>query len=488
MNHLRLPSTSEELHQMRRLLIAGVGILVLCGFYWAQTLEGLIGYVALTLAALLPMALWVRLGAPGVPVLPAVSALFYVYYAVPIARENFGSASATPDDVLRAAMTAAAFLLAATSAWWVITREWIRRPRRETADIVSKAQLRQMIAIGLVVGTTLQLGVMIGWLAALGTFFGVVRDVSVAVAGIACYMIGYGCARGVLRGQALVFALGGMAFMVALSWTSLLLVGGMQYLLAAMLGYVITSKRIPWRMAIAVAALLVVLHAGKGEMRSHYWSLAPGADATTSLFDLPGLFAQWFGDGVQVIVTGESHQDLFDRASLLYRLIFVQQMTPAYIPYLSGESYQYLGDFLTPRFLDPDKVASQVATALLNIRYGVQTAQAAQSTAIGWGVVAEAYANFGDLGVLVVGLLFGALAAVFTCWSAGAPPLAMSTLVGVAALVTMTALEADFTYLLVNLWHAVAGMVIFFVPMKFLSRRPASPHGRRGQRANLPAE
>lgn len=488
MNRLPPTSATAELRQIRRLLIAGVGLLLLGGVFWAETFSGFVGYVAVTLAAALPMALWVRLGAPGVPVLPAVAPFFYVYYAVPIARENFGTVLATPEDVLRAGATTTVFLLAATGVWWLITREWIRRPRGETADIVSKAQLRQIIAIGLVLGMSLQLGMIFGWFVAFGTFFGVVRDVSVAVAAIACYMIGYGRARGFLLGQFWVFAIGGMALMIALSWTSLLLVGGMQYVLAAMLGYVITSKRIPWRMAIPVAALLFVLHAGKGEMRADYWSRAQGDNTATSVTDMPELFARWFGDGVQTIVTGETQQDLFDRASLLYRLIFVQRVTPAYIPYLGGESYQFLGDFLIPRFLDPDKVASQAGMAFLNVRYGIQTAADAQSTAIGWGIVAEAYANFGDMGVLVAGFLFGALAALFTCWSAGAPPLAMSTLVGVAALVTMTALESDFTYLLVNLWHAVAAMVIFFVPMKFLSRRPASPPGRVGRRADLPAE
>lgn len=486
MNYLAFVTGDAEIRQMQRLVTAGTALLLILGIFWATTLDGFLGYIAVMLSAELPMVLWVRLRAPGVPILAAVAALFYVYYAVPIVRENFGTISSTPEDVLRAAATAALFLLSATGVWWIITREWIRRPRRETADIVSKSQLRQMIAMGLVVGTSLQLSVTVGWFTVFGTFFGVVRDVSVAVAGIACYMIGYGRARGLLRGQFLVFAIGGMTFMTALSWTSLLLVGGMQYVLAAILGYVIASKRIPWRLAIAIGALLFVLHAGKSEMRAEYWSQPSEANGATSVFEMPALFTQWFGNGVQNIVTGENEQDLFDRASLLYRLIFVEQLTPAYIPYLNGESYQYIGDYLIPRFLEPDKVASQASMLLLNLRYGVQTAQEAGSTAIGWGIVAEAYANFGYMGVILAGLLFGILVAFFTCCSAGAPPLAISNLMGVAALVTMTNVEADFSYMIVNLWHAVAAMVIFFVPMKFLSRRKMPEPV--AQRADLPAE
>jgi hypothetical protein len=132
-----------------------------------------------------------------------------------------------------------------------------------------------------------------------------------------------------------------------------------------------------------------------------------------------------------------------------------------------------------PRFLDPDKTFSQAGLALLNIRYGIQTAESNRTTTIGWGIIAEAFANFGYSGVLGAGFLFGALATVFTRWSAGASPLALPTLLSVAALMSMINLEADFAYLVVNLWQALIATLLFFLPLKFLSggakQRPPAP-------------
>ena len=69
---------------------------------------------------------------------------------------------------------------------------------------------------------------------------------------------------------------------------------------------------------------------------------------------------------------------------------------------------------LIPRFLDPEKIASQAAMNLLNIRYGLLTAEETQKTAAGWGLVAEAYANFGRLGVIGVGFVLDCCAGLLS--------------------------------------------------------------------------
>jgi hypothetical protein len=149
-------------------------------------------------------------------------------------------------------------------------------------------------------------------------------------------------------------------------------------------------------------------------------------------------------------------------------LLRVQQLTPEYIPYLGGETYALLPEYLVPRFLNPDKTFSQAGLALLNIRYGIQTREGVATTTIGWGIISEAFANFGYVGVVGTAVVFGLLTALFTRWSAGRPPLSLPTLLSVAALVTLTNLEADFGFLLSILWQALVGTLLFFVPIKYL--------------------
>jgi hypothetical protein len=203
-------------------------------------------------------------------------------------------------------------------------------------------------------------------------------------------------------------------------------------------------------------------------MREHYWvddayGRAPGPSR------VPALFAEWLSDGITAVATGSVKQDVVDRASLLYMLLKVQYLTPDVIPYLGGATYALLPEYLTPRFLSADKTFSQAGLALLNLRYGIQTSEGIAYTTIGWGMIAEAFANFGYIGVFGAAVVFGLLSALFTRLSAGAAPLALANLLSVAALVSLTNLEADFGYLLTNLWQALVGAALFFVPLKYLS-------------------
>src|SRR5690348_7324991 len=43
-----------------------------------------IAYLCVTVPALMPVFLWVNCGAYGMPVLPVVAVLYYVYYALPL--------------------------------------------------------------------------------------------------------------------------------------------------------------------------------------------------------------------------------------------------------------------------------------------------------------------------------------------------------------------------------------------------------------------
>src|SRR5262245_14600840 len=114
--------------------------------------------------------------------------------------------------------------------------------------------------------------------------------------------------------------------------------------------------------------------------------------------------AEWVETGLARITSGDHYSSSIERASLLPMLIRVQRLAPNDVPFREGEAYALLPGMLVPRFLEPDKIASQGSMNILNIRFGLQSVEEANKTAIGWGLIAEAYANFGYLGVIGVGL------------------------------------------------------------------------------------
>jgi hypothetical protein len=217
--------------------------------------------------------------------------------------------------------------------------------------------------------------------------------------------------------------------------------------------------------------LLSVLHAGKYEVRNRYWAPHSQSSEQTSAFRIPGMMFDWFWAGIESLGSDQKGPDLLERASLLHMLLLVQRVTPGFIPYLEGETYALLPSMLVPRFIDSDKVESQAGLNMLSVRYGLQPVEATASTTIGWGLVAEAFANFGYLGALAIGALFGGFCGTLTRLSAGAAPLSLSMLVTIAATLTLFNVELDLSYLVTTLAQSVVAIVIVGMLFKLANRR-----------------
>jgi hypothetical protein len=213
--------------------------------------------------------------------------------------------------------------------------------------------------------------------------------------------------------------------------------------------------------------MLTVLQAGKTDIRLTYWGPGSPLHEGHAISQIPEMLFAWVGAGVSALTsdTAESRSDVLERASLLRMVLLVQRDTPDLIPYLDGETYATLPSMIIPRFLDPGKTITQAASSLLSVRYGVLSAQGATTTAIGWGLVAEAYANFGYFGVIAIGSALGALCGALMRISIGASATSVRMLITIAATVVLLNAEATLADLLTTLAQsggavlAVAGLI-----------------------------
>src|SRR5437879_9588903 len=78
--------------------------------------QDVIAYFCIAIPAIVPLFLWMRAGAFGIPVLPAISGLFFVYYGLPLLRSE--TKTYGPDELFWAAVTVGSFLIAASVACW----------------------------------------------------------------------------------------------------------------------------------------------------------------------------------------------------------------------------------------------------------------------------------------------------------------------------------------------------------------------------------
>jgi hypothetical protein len=463
-----------------------------------------IAYMCITIPVLVAPFLWVSSGAFGIPVLPVISALSYLYYALPLLSGNT-LAVYRPEDLVWAALSVGLFLTAASLAAWPFMGDGRGRKKLPTIRVPGKArlirtrsvnnlatndELFRLIFIGLAAGILYYMAIASGVASYLGTTIGVVRSVAVTLTSLACYLTGFARGAGLLTGRRWFATLAGFLLVTALSMSGLFLVGGAINIAAALLGYVLAAKRIPWIMLGSVFVILSILNAGKLNIRNEYWARDNQSLKNSSITKVPGMMVDWFAAGIGGTVSNAlgSRQpesvSLLERTSLLHMVLAVQEATPSIIPYLEGGTYALLPSMLVPRFLEPDKTESQAGLNMLSVRYGRQRAEDTYKTTLGWGMVAEAYANYGNPAVMVIGALFGAFCGMLMRLSATAGPLSLAMLIAIASTLALCNLELDVSSLVVSMLQTYGGILLFSALPRVVKRRPAPamPFPRPGAR------
>lgn len=209
---------------------------------------------------------------------------------------------------------------------------------------------------------------------------------------------------------------------IIFTWMSLFMVQGVSILLLALIGYVSGSKKVPLVPIILCAPLIAVLFNGKGTMRVKYWDV--NANNTVAITNIPAFFGEWIQDGLAV---GQSKDDtakpmgVLDRTSLIQMMCLVVDQSPDRKPYLMGETYAQIPGQFVPRILWPNKPPGLISTFTLCIYYGLQSEEETSGTTIGFGMLPEAYANFGLIGLGLLGLGMGLLFNKATGWCAESP-------------------------------------------------------------------
>lgn len=189
--------------------------------------------------------------------------------------------------------------------------------------------------------------------------------------------------------------------------SSLYLIGGISMIVLALLGYISGSRRIPVLALLVIVPVVALLHHGKTPMREKYWGENRTGDITVG--NIFSVYGEWIQFGLQKD-EGEKRNSttrLLERTSLFHILCLVVNATPAQQDFLYGETYQHIPGQFIPRFFWPDKPVGHISTYRLSRYYGLQSEEDIKSTTIGFGMLSEAYANFGLAGAVVLGALFG---------------------------------------------------------------------------------
>ena len=403
----------------------------------------MLGAALISAAALLPAYIWCRKPSLGLPIYPLFALTFVWKYAYPLASDDEMIKIYDDGAGLQAGLTVGMFLVIGTVAWLAANR-WVPRARgpvramaRGKGDILFTALLLSAALFNLSMAGH--------WIYVSGGLVSIVRAAVLGLASVGIFILAYRWGAGELDGpKKVAFGTSLLLFLVSHSMTLFMidLIAATTFAGAA---YVIGGGRVPWKSAVALLALFSVLHAGKGEMRDEYWEYTD-VNKPVQLYQYPAFLAQWIGYGVDVL-TSPPREDtpwtLTQRMSLIPLLLKVQAESPERRPFLNGETYAVIPRLLVPRVLNPKKLNTHEGAHLLSIHYGLQTREATETSTIAWGPLTESYANFGNLGVVVLAIVIGAVYGAVAKLATGVPILSLRMLV--AIVFAAMALQVEWT-------------------------------------------
>jgi hypothetical protein len=407
-----LPSVSEA--ASRKLFQLGTAILVAAGAYLfyrtplTDPLEIALGLAILVLAAL-PALQWARQAQPYFPAFEIFMLTGISFYAVPMLGQREEVFAFTDRNLVNAGLAVVLFQVPAVLAYFAVRGQPARNPLL-TESLVPERVLHQT-QIGLWLNTiylyVASFTTLIPWEAA-----PIFRAIFVGLGIICSFVQARLWGAGQLRQSEKIAYAVNLALQVILTFSSLYLIGGISLLVLSLIAYVTASRRVPIVLLILVLPVIAVLHGGKAAMRDIYWRTADEPLRPT-LLELPAFYQQWIELGLHPPEIRPERkrslaENLLERAALFQMLCLTADRIPDYNPYLNGETYKDIPAQLVPRVLWPGKPSPHRSNARLAIYLGLVDEEGAEKVSIAFGLICEAYANFGFIGVAGLGLALGA--------------------------------------------------------------------------------
>ena len=396
----------------RLLYYVGLGAVLTTGFYFGLTArvdDPLHLYLGLAIFGLatIPALVWAKVGGRSLPLFEVLMLTTANTFAIPLLSGHDQLMIYREDTVTTAAFAVVLYQILAIAAYFALRGRPGRAPFF-THDAISD-RINRYIGYGLMLTTVYT---------CVSTFTelipydlaGVFRAVFYGIGLVAVFVQARRWGQGVLSRREQTYFLVNFLVQIVVLFSTLFLVGGISLTVLAVVGFVSGSRRLPLVVVLAALIVTALLHNGKSAMRTRYWH-PDGEHVQPGLADLPQFFSEWIQDGLRPSSKDDTDMELtsklVERTSLMHILCLVVARSPTPLPFLDGETYSDIPGQFVPRLFWPDKPLGHISTYTLSIYYGLQRPEDTLKTTIGFGMVAEAYANFGLFGVAILGVVLG---------------------------------------------------------------------------------
>jgi len=410
------PAASQRLYQLGLgavLFLAAWFIFQSGGDLGVHTLSG----IGILVLAALPALRWAKQRQTWFPAFELFCLTCVPFYAVPLLTSH-RDLDAFPGTVVGEAGFLILVFLGSASLGFSLLRNPIR-PVRWASQSLLPPDIYRQLPVGLLLNT-IYIYVTAFTNIIPYEFSGALRALFFGIGTLTTFVLAKLWGAGALNPRARGFFILNLSVQIVFLFSQLYLITGISLLALTLIAYTSARRRVPWIPVVAMLALLVVLHNGKSQMRAAYWE----ADRRVHPGDLPAFFSEWLKRGLshdEKADPDDKHTSLLERASLIHMLCLSVDRVPELKPYLSGQSYIDIPAQVVPRFMWPNKPSSLLANVRLAIYFGLVDEISAMQVSIAFGMIAEAYVNFGGVGVAALGFGLGLLFRFFAMLSRDAP-------------------------------------------------------------------
>lgn len=434
--YTEISELSDKVRKVIKRTSVPMNVILVIGSLYLLLMErpGAMAFAMMCLGTSVALSVWVSAGI-GLPLLPMMVVQNLLIYGVPIAAGHEIITTYPPEFVTRAGIEVLIFDAALVVGWKMGMQ--IFRPSPAISHVLqqfSRAGIKgwARIGFGLILGAT-GFQVLQGMSFADGLFallpngansiiFTVVSVVSACGFFLVSMMIGSNEA----------------SFFEKVVFWCLLIVNGMisasDFILAAAaanlitvaIGFFWSNGKVPTRFLVIAMLTLSFLNTGKTTMRERYWGNDYEPATQVTLIQLPSQYAEWVQVSFNAVLennlnksasssgaSGQANknQTLLDRIDNLQNLLFViDAIDVGHVRPLNGATYALIPPLLVPRIFWPDKPRSHEGQVLLNVHFGRQDLDSTFATYIAWGLLPEAYGNFGAIaGSVILGAFLGLL-------------------------------------------------------------------------------
>lgn len=369
--------------------------------------------------AFTPSLLWARTGGSRFPVFEMITVLCANAYGIPMIYARAQLADYSPAIITRAGWVVVAYLVAAILTY----RGTTGIPGRSSfwREALITQQIERWMVYGMIF-STIYVTIYVYYSNIIPRDLeSILRAVFFGLGILCSFVSAQRWGRGEMNQTEKMVFVCTLVPQLIIQSVSLILISAISQLGIALLGYLSGGKRVPWLVIVPTFLLIGVLHTGKSKMREKYWDPVNPAPPPT-LTQTPAFYSEWITFGLNYSNKEKTvGRKLLERTSLMHMLCLIADYTPDRQDYLYGKTYMEVLPQLIPRFFWPDKPRSHIATYQLSIYYGLQDEEATNNTTIAFGLLAEAYANFGLVGAVLLGVFWGYVLKKCQVWSMFSP-------------------------------------------------------------------